>query len=164
MDAHGLSCLRSGDDGKDLVPELSSLCFARAAMNADGNLATSAESGKRSPFDGYGKARGRMVEEVYGGNGDSIVLSGLDAQRTLPSRGTKNLRIESLANPLGFFQSVKACRGQQNRIDLVLGQLAQAGVHVAAKLDCLDVGPHILQLRAATLAAGAHARAQGQSR
>src|SRR5271157_585135 len=164
MYAHNFACLRIGDNGKYLVPQLCSIPQSSAAVNADGNLAAATERGKRCPLYSNGKARGRMVEECYSGNSDIVVLAGLDAQRTLPSRGTKILRLEPLTDPLGFFHAVKAGRGQQNRIHLALGQLAQARVHIAAKFLRLDVGSHGLQLRASALAAGAHARALGQCR
>ena len=109
-----------------------------------------------------GKARISVVEEGNGREGLHIVLAGLDAQRALAGGGAKIFGIEALADPIGFAQAVEAGGGEQNRVDLAFGQLAQARIHVAAKFDGLNVGAQRLQLRAAALAAGAHARAVRQ--
>ena len=73
--------------------------------------------------------------------------------------GSSRSRIHSV-----FSEAVEAGGGEQNGVHLALGQLAQARVDVAAKLDAYDIGPQRLQLRAAALAAGAHLRALRQRR
>ncbi len=79
-----------------------------------------------------------------------------------PAAGQKSLRLEALANPLGLFEAIETGGGEQNGVDLALGEFAQARVDVAAELDGLDVGAEGVQLRAATLAAGADDRALRQ--
>ncbi len=57
-----------------------------------------------------------------------------------PAAGQKSFGIEALANPLGLFEAVKAGGGEQDCVDLALGEFAQAGIDVAAKFNGLDVG------------------------
>ena len=132
-------------------------------MNADGNLAAAAQGSQRGALGGHGKARICVVEKRYGLDGRGIVLARLNAQRTLAGRRAKIFGIEPLANPIGLAQPIESCGSQQNRLHLTLGQLAQPRVNIAAKLHRLNVGPEHLQLRAAPLAACAHARAMRKS-
>jgi hypothetical protein len=127
-------------------------------MNADGDLAAAAQSSQRGALGGYGKARAGVVEKRYGCDGRGIALARLNAQRTLTCRWAKVFGIEPLADPVGLAQPVQSRGGEQNRVHLALGQLAQACVNVAAKLYCRNIGPERSQLRATPLAACAHAR------
>ena len=131
-------------------------------MNADGNLATAAESGESRALRSDGKARVGVVEEGNGRKGFHVAFANLDTQGSLAGGGAKIFRVEALANVVGFAQAVEAGGSEQDRVDLAFGELAQARIHVAAKLDGLNVLAQGLQLRAAALAAGAHARAARQ--
>ncbi len=87
--------------------------------------------------------------------GCGIVLAGLDPEGTLTGCGAEVFWIQTLPHPFRLFETVEACSGQQNCIHLPFGQLAKAGIDIAAKFDSLDIGPKRFQLRAPTLAAGA---------
>src|SRR6185437_14512970 len=123
-----------------------------AAMDADRHLAASAECGEGGAFRGDGIARGRMVEERDGSQGGGIGVAGLDAQRALSGGGAEMLGVEPFAQPFGFFKSIEACGGEQDGVDLALGEFAQAGIDVAAKLDSFDIGTEGEKLGAASLA------------
>ena len=148
-----------------LLRVLPGLLSARPAMNANRNLAASAQRRQRRPLGRHGKARRRIVEKRNRRNRCRIVLARLDPQRPLPRRRAKILSAPAVSpHPLGLFQPVQSRRGQQNRIHLPFGQLAQPRIHIAAKLYRLNVRPQRLQLRAPPLAAGAYARALRQRR
>ena len=51
------------------------------------------------------------------------------------------IRLEVLADPVCLSETVEACCGEQNRIDMAFGEFAQTRVYVAAKFNSLDVGP-----------------------
>jgi hypothetical protein len=108
-------------------------------MNSDGNLATAAESGQGRALRRNCEARVGVVEE---GTAASVSTSPLRISMASALAGgrTKILRIETLADPIGFAETVESGGGEQNRVHLALGQLAQARVDVAAKLDGLNVG------------------------
>ena len=131
-------------------------------MDADGYLATAAQSGQRRALGGNGKTSRRMIKERNSVDGGLVALAGFNAQRSLTRGRTKILRIEFLAQPIGLAQPLKAGGRQQDRFHLALGKLAQARVHIAAKLDGVNVGPQSLQLGATPLAAGSHLRALRQ--
>ena len=131
-------------------------------MNADRNLASAAECGQSGTFRRHRKARIGVVKESHGSKGLDIAFANLEAQRSLARCGAKFFRIEAFADVIGLAQSVESGSGEQNRVHLPLGELAQSRVHVAAKLDRLNVFAQRLQLRAAPLAAGANTRASRQ--
>ena len=126
-------------------------------MNADGNLASAAECGQSRALCRDGEARVGVVEKCHGRERLHIASANFDGQRALAGSGTKILRIEALAHPIGFAQAVETGGGEQNRVDLALGQLAQARVDIAAKFDSFYILAQSLQLSATALAAGADA-------
>ena len=146
MDADGFAGSGIGDDGEDLLPLAGFVLRSYAAMDADRDLAASAECREGGAFGGDGKAGGGVVEKGDRGDGFRVVFAGLDAERALAGGGTEIFRLEALANPFGFFEAVESGGGEQDRVDLAFGKLAQAGVDVAAKFDGLNVGPERLEV------------------
>lgn len=130
-------------------------------MDADRNLTAAAERGKSGAFGGDGEARGGIVEEAQSGQRGGIVGAGFKAERALTGGGTDMLWRDALTEPVGFFQAIQAGGGEQDGIDLALGELAQARVHVAAKFNGFKIRPQGKQLRAAAQATGAEASADG---
>jgi hypothetical protein len=108
------------------------------------------------------EARVGVVEEGDSGKGLHVAQADFNGQRTLAGGRTKILRIEALADPIGFAETVESGGGEQDCVDLAFRELAKTRVNVAAKLDGLNVAPQGLQLRAAALATGADARAARQ--
>ena len=153
-----------GDDGEHLptggggVAERS----GGTAVNTDGNLTSAAESGQRGALGGDGETRGGIIEEGKSGKRDGVIDAGFQAERALAGRGTDEFRGDALAEPVGFFQAVKAGGGEQDGIHLTLGEFAQARIDVAAEFDGFKIGAVSEQLCAAAQAAGADARACGQ--
>jgi hypothetical protein len=124
-DANRGTSFRYSDYREYLVP-LSLSIFrpsikARPAMDADGNLASAAESGQRSPFDSDGKTGIGIVEKRDSGNGREVILAGLDPQRSLSGCRAKILGLQSLSHPIGLFQPVQPGGSKQNRVHLSLG-------------------------------------------
>src|ERR1700722_13477064 len=156
MDPDGFAGCGIGHNREDLIPFARFVLWCEAAVDANWDLATSAQGGKCGAFGGDSKTGRGIIKEGDGGNGCGIILTSLNSQRPLAGSGTKVIRFKALADPFGLFQAIKAGSSQQNGIDLAFSQFAQACVDVAAEFDSLDVGPKGKKLGAATLAAGAN--------
>jgi len=123
-DADRFSALGSGDDGEDFVPAAIEMSIFGtrndAAMDADGNLAASTESGKSSALCCDGESRVEIIKERQGCNRLLVGFACLDAERALTGGGTEIGGIETLANPFGLFETIKAGSGKQDRVHLAL--------------------------------------------
>ena len=136
-DAYRRPRLRRSHNGKYLVPQtfpvVNRFFHPRSAVNPDRHLAPSAQSRQGSPLSRHRKPRRRIVQERNRRNRSRIVLPRLDPQRSLPRRRAKILRLQPLPHPLRLLEAIEPRRGQQNRIHLPLGQLAQPRVHIAGR-------------------------------
>jgi hypothetical protein len=164
VDADDLAGLRRSDDAKNLDPCSAGGILGKGwpAMNSDGNLASAAESGKGSALGRDREARVGVVKKGDSTEGLDITFANFDSKRALARGGTKILRIEALADPIGFAESIETGGREQNRVDLALFEFAQARVDVASEFDRLNVAAQRFQLRAAARAAGAYASAARQ--
>ena len=92
----------------------------------------------RSAFGGDFGAR----VPVFDGRQQSVRLFVRDArfqgERTLSRRGKHLQRIEHLGDLVGAAEPGEPCPGQDDRVVLALGDLAQPGVDVAADPDDLE--------------------------
>jgi hypothetical protein len=125
-------------------------------MDADRNLAASAESGESGSFCGDGEARVGVVEERKSGNGPALVCASLDTKSALPCCWAELQGVKTFANPIGLFKSVKPGGGEKDGVDLAFSQLAQACIDISTKLYGIQIWADGFQLRAAALAAGAN--------
>ncbi len=82
----------------------------------------------------------------------AIEISGPDhdCQRSLPRRRQPASRIQVFRDLLGPSESVDPGCRQNDGIEIPLFQLSDPGVHVAADVAHLDVGPHAPQQCSAT--------------
>ncbi len=115
-----------------------------AAIYPDGHLAAAAQSSQRCALDRDGEPRIGVVEKADRLDGRCVIFAGFNAERALPGGRTKFFRIEPLAHPVGPAQAVEPGGGEQNRLYLPFGQLAQPRVNIASKLDQIEVGPQRL--------------------
>jgi hypothetical protein len=162
VNTDGFAGSRVGDYGEDLLPLAGFVLRSDAAMDADGDLATSAEGGEGGAFGSDGVAGRVVVEKGYCGDGFRVVFADLEAERALACSGTEIFRLEALADPFSFLEAIEPGGSEQNGVDLTLGKFAQAGVDVSAKFDGLDIGAKGEKLRAAALAAGAYDGSTGE--
>jgi hypothetical protein len=111
-------------------------------MDADWDLAASPESSKGGALRGYGKTGTGVVEDSECLDGRSIIGASFDRERSLACGGTENEYWKSFAKELGAFEALKAGGGENDSLALALGELAQAGVYVAAKLEIMQIATH----------------------
>ena len=146
LDAPGDGRAGVGDGVRDVVDG--------GAVDADGELASAAERVEDGALGLDGEARLGVVERGddaadavvacgVGGVAEAGVAGGapvFQRERTLAGCGADLFDGETLAEPLGAVEAVEAGGGQHQRVALAVGQLAQAGVDVAAHLDEAEVG------------------------
>src|SRR5882724_10605056 len=99
MDADRFAGIWIGDYGEDLLPLSGFVLRSYAAVDADGDLAASAECRERCAFGRNGIAGSGVVEEGDGGHRLRIVFTNLDAKGALASGGTEVFRLEAFADP-----------------------------------------------------------------
>jgi hypothetical protein len=162
VDADGLTGGWIRDYGEDLLPLAGFVLRSDATMDADGDLAASAECREGCAFGGDGVAGRVVVEKGDCGDGFGVVFTGFYAERALACCRTEIFWLEALADPFGLLEAIEPGGGEKNGVDLPLSQLAQAGVDVAAKFDGLDIGAKGEKLRATSLAAGAYDGSTGE--
>src|SRR6185437_6469918 len=144
----------------------------RRAVDTDRDAAPAAECGQYFTFGFDGEARCGVVELGDGGADGVVALgrgedgvggsAGFEGEGALAGRGAELVNIETLVDGFGTVEAVESGGGEDQRIALAFGELAQAGVDVAAKFDELDVGAEGEDLRAAAGAGGADAGGDGQ--
>ena len=135
-------------------------------VRGDGHLAASLQGAEERSLRLDGARRRRVVERRHELREPRVVGPGLDRQGAL-THGRQHL-VEREREPghLGAAETGEP-RGREDRArHLLLDQLAQAGLHVAADVHHVEVGSQRQELRAAPQARGAHAcalRYAGQS-
>jgi hypothetical protein len=142
MNLHGFTRLRGRHNREDLVHR--SVAAARnrhscPAVNPDRYLAAPTQRGQSSTFCSYSETGGLVIEVRYCFNRSRIVLPRFYRQRTLAGCWTKIFGIEPLTQPVRLAKSLQPSGSQQDCINLPFGQLSQARIHIAAKLDCLNI-------------------------
>lgn len=137
------------------------------AVDADRELAAAAESIEDDAFGVDGEA-GEWVVESGDGGADCVVAigfsedgvagrAGFEGEGALAGGGAEFVEREALVDPFGAVEAVEAGRGENEGVALAFGELAQAGVDVAAEFDELKVRTQGEELGAAAGAGGADA-------
>ncbi len=141
------------------------------AVDADGNLAASAERFEGGAFGVDGEAGLGVVErgdgvadvDVVGGFGEDGIGCGasLEGERALAGCGAELVEGKTLVDRFGAVEAVEAGAGEDEGVTVAGVELAESGVDVAAELDELHVGAQGEELGAAAWAGGADAASHG---
>jgi len=141
---YAIFTFQTGDDAVDAE----GLAFA-AAVDADGNLAASAEGAEGGALGGDGEAGVGVVEEVDRFAGGGVVGANFDGEGALSGGGAEVVGVEALADPLGSAEAVEAAGREDDGLGLPFAKLAETGVDVAAKFDVFEIGAEGAELRLA---------------
>ena len=126
-------------------------------------MTAAAEAAQHRPFRLHRVVSRSIIDRRQEVARGRIVVAALDSKRSLTDRGEHPGVVENFGDAIGQPQTHQARLGKDRRIEILLGELAQAGLHVAADIDELEIGPAMEELRFASQAAGSHysARRQG---
>ena len=97
----------------------------------------------------------RVVERGQAGHEVGVVGAALDRERALPGSGEHLERVEHLGGVVEAAEAGQAGAGQQHGVVLAAGDLADAGVHVAADAGDVQAQAEGLELGGAARGAGA---------
>ncbi len=135
---------------------------AHLRERGDRGPARAVEHLEAGAFGGHPQRRGALVQRRQERARARVVAADLDPDRALRHGGQHLLRRQHRGGRAAHFETLEPGHGQERGIDLTLGQLAQAGLDVAAQRHHLDIGPRQQHLGLAAQRGGAHDRARRQ--